>query len=342
MMHAQRLKWMGLALLLGVGGLLFLRWAGTPSVDVTHPFYGPAVQAVYATGTVEPSVMFPLAPRTPGRLVALYKDEGDHVSKDQVLAQLEDEDLIHSLEELKVREALAKKEYDRNSTLLKTNSVAQGLYDQSKANWESLQAQVARLRVELEFMKIKAPEEGLIIKRDGERGQFIAANQALFWMSCCAPLRLSAEVDEENIAQIQSGQAVLIRADAFPNQTFEGKIHAITPKGDPTTRTYRVRVSFDREVPLRIGMTAELNLVVYKTDKALLVPTSSLLGTQIWCVEGGQLRQKSVRIGVKGAQFTEILGGLSQEEEIVVGPSSSFREGQKVRATQISGERPAS
>src|SRR5690606_24661917 len=146
----------------------------------------------------------------------------------------------------------------------------------TRSEWEAARAASEKAAAAVSFMKLIAPEAGRIIRRDGESGQLIPANQPVFWLSCCAPLRVSAEVDEEDIARVQPGQKVLIRADAFPGKTYEGKVQSITPKGDPVTRTYRVRIALVEETPLLIGMTAETNIILRENEHALLIPASAL------------------------------------------------------------------
>jgi multidrug efflux pump subunit AcrA (membrane-fusion protein) len=83
-------------------------------------------------------------------------------------------------------------------------------------------------------------------------------------------------VDEEDIAQVRPGQEVLIRADALAGQTFRGQVLAVTPKGDPVARSYRVRISLPADTPLMIGMTTETNIVLRRSDNALLVSVGAV------------------------------------------------------------------
>jgi RND family efflux transporter MFP subunit len=320
-----------------IGGLLFLggvgalRWVEGSAVEVVHPIRGPAVRAVYATGTVEASVMMPIAARGGARLMELNVDEGSQVNKGQVLARLEDEDLRQSLNELRAREDLARQEYSRNAALMKKNTVSKGAYDKARADWEASKAAVRAAQAQMDYMTLTAPEAGTVIRRDGEVGQLIPANQAVFWLSCCAPLRISAEVDEEDVALVQPGQKVLIRADAFPDRVFQGSVQGITPKGDPVARSFRVRIGFTGDTPLLIGMTAETNIVIRETPDALLVPTEAVAQGQVWVVKEGRLMQREVSTGAVGPKQTEILGGLDNSDWVVARPTEDLLEGQKAR-----------
>lgn len=302
-----------------------------PSITVVLPRRGPAVQAVYATGTVEPTVMIPIASRVAARLVELNTDEGSTVAKGQVLARLEDDDLRRAVDAAEAEERYARAEYDRLAALLQQQVVTRSAYDRARSDWEKARATAARATAEAKFLQLIAPADGLVIRRDGEIGQLIGANQAVFWLSCCAPLRISAEVDEEDIAQVRPGQEALIRSDAFPGQTFRGKVQAVTPKGDPVARSYRVRVSLSPEAPLLIGMTTETNIVLRQSENALLLPASAVQGDAVWLVDDGHLARRKVTIGAKGASEVEIRDGITANEWVVAAPAPGLRAGQPVR-----------
>lgn len=314
-------------LLMAVGGGWLMSHQNHSALEVVYPVIGPAVRGVYATGTVEASVMMPIAPRTGARLMELHADEGSKVSKDQVLAQLEDDDLKHNLQELRTRAEFAKKDYDRNAALVKQKAVSVEVYERAKSDWQAAEAAVQAANAQLGYLKLMSPAEGTIIRRDGEVGQMIPANQPVFWLSCCAPLRISAEVDEEDIAEVQPGQKVLIRADAFPGKVFHGEVQAITPKGDPVARSYRVRVGFTEPTPLMIGMTAETNIVIREVKDALLVPATAISSGKVWVVTGGALKAVSVVTGARGTKQSEIKEGLSKDDLVVVSPSPALKEG---------------
>lgn len=294
-------------------------------IAVTRPDAGPAVEAVYATGTVEPTVMLPIAPRSAGRLEELLADEGQEVEKDQLLARLEDQDLRNTVAELQARAELARKEFDRRAALTGSGAFSKEALDRARADMEAANAALERARVTLDYMKLTAPDDGRIIRREGEVGELIPANQPVFWLSCCSGLRVSAEVDEEDIALVQPGQKTVIRADAFPDDIFEGTVQSITPKGDPVARSYRVRIGLAPDVKLMIGMTAETNIVIREAENALLLPPSAVDGKSVWVAQGGVLHRREVEIGARTAEAVEIKSGLS-ESDIVVRDLSALKE----------------
>lgn len=323
--------------LLAAGGSAAWWRLGPVTVETGQPSRGTAVQAVYATGTVEPTVMLPLASRSMGRLMELRVDEGAQVRAGQILARLEDADLQRSVDELTARAQFAKTQYDRAQELLdrKLGSVLER--DQARAEWRAAEAAADRARALQSFMTLTAPADGQILRRDGEVGQMIPANQAIFYFSRHAPLRIEAEVDEEDILLVQPGQSVLIRAPALPDQVLEGQVAAITPKGDAVNRSFRVRIEPKGESPLRIGMTVEVNIIVTERPDALLVPATAVVDSSVWTVRAGRLQHHPVQVGISGELKIEIISGLTESETIVVRPGSGLQDGQRVRATPVLG-----
>ncbi|BBL72210.1 efflux RND transporter periplasmic adaptor subunit [Methylogaea oryzae] len=314
-----------------LGGVLWWR-LGPMAVGVVTPTRGPAVEAVYATGTVEPTVMLPIAPRQGGNLAELNADEGDTVRKGQVLARFEDEDLDNTVRELASRARYAQAQYRRNEELAQRGFQAKLELDRIRADREAAEAALKRAEAQRGFLALTAPADGLIIRRDGEIGQFIPTGQAVFHLSCCAPLRVTAEVDEEDIPRVRVGQKALLRADALPGRVLDGEVAEVTPKGDPVARSYRVRIRLTDPAELRVGMTVDANLVVSERQDALLVPTGALRNGTLWLVRDGKLHRQAVRVGVAGAVRSEILEGLEPDAQVVDAPTEDLREGRAARA----------
>jgi RND family efflux transporter MFP subunit len=159
----------------------------------------------------------------------------------------------------------------------------------------------------------------------------------IFWMSCCDALRITAEIDEEDIHAIKPEQKVLIRADAFPDRVFEGTVDEITPKGDPVARSFRVRIRLPVDTPLMIGMTADCNIILEERRDALLVPASAVTDGKVWLVRDGVLARRSVTLGVDGNGMVEVKEGLAESDLVVREPSSGLRDGRAARVLQSGG-----
>lgn len=330
----QAMKRIIAILLLGAliaGGSFYYTASQKDVRAAVSPLTGPAVQAVYASGTVEPTVMMPIAPRSGARLLELLADEGAEVKKDDVLARLEDTDLQKSAEELKARLDLAQKEFDRKNNLRKTGAVSKQAIDTAQTTLEAAKAALAQVEAQISYLRLVAPADGRIIRRDGEVGQFIPSGQPVFYMECCAPLRVSVDVDEEDIPLLVPGQKVILSADAFPGQTFSGAVISITPKGDPVARSYRVRLSIEGETPLMTGMTAEANILIRENPEALLIPATALRDNTVWAVRDGKIEKMRVKTGAQSLGGVEILEGIGADETILEKADPSLETGNAVK-----------
>lgn len=281
-------------------------------IGTLAPVYESAVQAVYATGTVEPVQMIPIAPKISARIVSLDADEGLVVTKGQPLAQLEDDDIRQSLAEAEARLVQAEKEWGRSRTLAKSGAISKTALENAQATFDTTKAAVERTRAELSYLQLIAPEDGTIIRRDGEIGELATPTAPVFWITGGNKMRIETEVDEEDIALVKPGQDVAISADAYPGEIFHGAVLSITPKGDPVARSYRVRVSLAEDAPLMIGMTAETNIITQKKDKALMVPTTAIKDNEIWIKRGKNFEKAAVKTGIKTDTKIEILEGLGE------------------------------
>lgn len=300
-------------------------------IETVHPERGTAITAVYATGTVEPAVMLPLAPQTTARLTALYADEGNKVTKGQILAQFDDEDLRKTRDELAAKADLAEKDYTRKTKLQKQRVVSLEALEQAQAERDIAHAALDRIKAQIADLQLTAPADSTVIRRDGEIGELITAGQTVLWLACCEELRVTAEIDEEDIAVVRQDQKVVMRADAFPGQVFEGTVDSITPKGDPIARSYRIRIALPDNTDLMIGMTVEANIIISETEKALLLPPETLQEQHVWLVNGGILERRPVKTGARTSRRIQITEGLGENDLVVLSPSPSFKEGDAVK-----------
>ena len=189
----QRLPWIVVALA-AVGAVLWFGRArfSPPDVQLVSATRGMALDAVYATGVVEPSLEIRIAPRTPGRIVELRVDEVDQIKRGQLLARLEDDDLRASVTELEARARYARAAHERNTELRRSSLVSVDVVERSRADLDAADAALRRAREMRAQMLLTAPADGTIIRRDAEVGEYAPVNTPLFYMAGPQPLRIAA------------------------------------------------------------------------------------------------------------------------------------------------------
>lgn len=302
-----------------------------PVVQVASTTVGPAVQAVYATGVVEPATWAKVAPLVRGRIVELCACEGEDVERDHILARLDDTEARAELAELEAREEFLDAEANRYLNLLERKVVSSQAYELATSDLLQVRSAIRAQQKRLDNLRLRAPMAGMVLRRDGEVGEIVDSSDIVFWIGQPQPLLVVAEVDEEDIPLVRPGQPVLIDADAFPGQELPGTVMRITPKGDPINKSYRVRVTLPAATPLLIGMTTEVNVIVREVPTAVLVPATALSGNSVFVVVDGTAAQRTVETGIRGRELIEIEAGLTEGTMVILEPPADLQDGQRVR-----------
>ncbi|MBR0648098.1 efflux RND transporter periplasmic adaptor subunit [Roseomonas terrae] len=306
-------------------------WTMPPAVAIAVVTTGPALRAVYATGSVEPVHWARVGPAVRARITDVMVEEGDRVSAGEPMARLDDREARHRVEEAEARARFADDELARTRTLVTRDIASRSALDRAEAEARAVRAAADAARRRLDDYVVRAPSDGVVLRRDAEPGEVVDTPASLFWIGEPRPLRVTAEVDEEDIAQVLEGQHVLLRADAFPNQVLTATVAQITPKGDATRKAYRVRLALPDDTPLLIGMTVEANIVLRQTDDAVLVPPAAVRDGGVFVVRRETVERRPVEIGVQGPRAVEVLNGLARGEAVVLNPPARLVDGQTVR-----------
>ncbi|MFZ1415939.1 MAG: efflux RND transporter periplasmic adaptor subunit [Defluviicoccus sp.] len=300
-------------------------------VEVQRPVRGPAVEAVYATGIVEPVTWAKVTPIVRGRVVELCSCEGERVSRGDVLARLDDEEPRARLKELEARARFLESDVARYGKLLSDRVISAQAYERLVSQFDEVRAAIAAARERLADYTLRSPMAGRVLRQDGEVGEVVEPGDVLFWVGEPTPLWIEADVDEEDIPRVRLGQHTLVKSDAFEGQVLTGTVSQITPKGDPVAKNFRVRIGLPAETPLMIGMTTEINIIIREEAGALLVPAEAAVDGRVFVVEGGRAIERPITPGIKGTRWLQVKAGLSEDEVVIVTPPAKLAAGDRVR-----------
>jgi len=258
---------------------------------------GDIEQAVSANGTINPVTLVSVGTQVSGRVSKLYVDFNDKVEKGQLLLELDDALFIAQIEQSKgnVRNAeasvdLAKANEARVRSLFEQEYVSRQELDQSVQALKSAQAQLATSRAQLrrdqtnyDFSIIRSPVSGIVIDRQIDIGQTVAASfqtpTLIKIAQDLSKMQIDTSFAEADIGNIKVGQVAKFSVDAFPNLNFEGLVKQIrlNPVTTSNVVSYNVVISVDNpEQILLPGMTAYVNIVFAKRENVLLVPNAAL------------------------------------------------------------------
>jgi len=319
--------------IIAVAAAAFYGWRRLhPEVIVVFPETGTAIEAVYATGIVEPKDWAKVSSTITGRIDAFLVNDGDTVEKGQALARLDDREAKAHVRELVARENYWRDELERQKSLQERGVASKATHELAQSEYLQALAATAAGRQRLSDYSLAAPMSGIVLRRDGEPGEVVDKREVLLWVGRSRPLRITADVDEEDIALVEPGQKVLVKADAFPGVILDGMVGLITPKGDPINKSFRVRVDLPDDTPLLIGMTVEINIEIKKVQNALLLDEAALVRDSVFVVENGIVHERRVETGIRGRRNSQILSGLSLGERVVLSPSKTLKDGDRVRS----------
>ena len=173
--------------------------------------------------------------------------------------------------------------------------------------------------------------DGLVLRRDGEVGEIVGPTDVLFWVGTASPLQVVAEINEEDILHVALGQTALLTNEAFANQSMRATVSQITPKGDPTKKSFRVYLRLPSNTPLKIGMNVEVNIIFRETPSAIVVPNEAVLDGTVQVVSDGKVKRIHVSTGVRGTRATEVIGTISPGVTVLVPARKDLADGKRVR-----------
>jgi membrane fusion protein, multidrug efflux system len=312
----------------GAGAYYFFQ---PPVVTVSLATHAPVSEVVYGTGTVEPVRWAKVIPFTRRRIVELCRCEGQGVRQGQVLARQDDAEEQAALNELTARREQLDRDLDRSDKDFQKGTVTKQQNEQVKTQLRELDFRITAQKERISALVLKAPLDGMVLRRDGEVGEIAGPTDVLFWVGPPTPMQVVAEINEEEIPKIALSQKAFLRNEAFPDQTLNATVSAITPKGNPESKTFRVYLLLPRDTPLRIGMTVEVNIVFREKADALVVPAEAIVDNAISVVNADRTSRVRVSTGVRGSRLVEVIGGVSDGAMVLSPARIDLAEGTAVR-----------
>jgi HlyD family secretion protein len=339
------------------------RETAEPPTFVTAPVTrGDIVDSISATGTLQAVTSVQVGTQVSGTIESLYADFNAIVRRGQVLARLDRSlfdtqieqgraNLIRAeadVERLRVAAEDARAKLVRAQTLWAQQLLPRADFDAAEVAVRSAEAQVrsaeaqvvqarAALRqseVNLQNAVITAPIDGIVLARNVDVGQTVAASMqapTLFVLAAdLTRMQVMASLDESDIGRIAAGQSVTFRVDAHADRTFDGVVAQVRlqPQTVQNVVSYSVVIdSSNPDLALKPGMTANVTIEVARRNDVLRVPAAALRfrpagetgrGPQVWRAEAGQLTPVPIVPGLSDGRFTELVEGTLSPGDTVV------------------------
>lgn len=402
----RALKWIVvLALLAGGAGYGYWYWQNKPKAGPEYRTAtvtsGDLTQAVTATGTLNPVVNVQVGSQISGIIQKLFVDYNSTVTNGQLIAQIDPatyEANVHQAEgdlaNARAGLELAQVSIKRDKVLLDEKLIPDSDFDKSLATLHQAEAQVKireaaleKSKVDLVRTSINAPINGVVISRNVDVGQTVAASfntPTLFVIANdLTKMQIDANVSEADVGGIELGQEVNFTVDAFPNRTFRGKVMQIrnAPITVQNVVTYDTVIEVNNaDLKLKPGMTANVSITIAQREDVLKLPNAALrfrppeaadtkkgAGTNTFAGAAGPpsfgagrgpggraggpggsgrsrgerspvrtvyllsstngapgsapLQPTRIKVGISDGVFTEVLEGLKEGDEVIIGSS---------------------
>lgn len=311
------------------------------------------------TADIQPFQQVNIFPRVDGYIAKLHVDKGDLVKTNQLLVEVDHTDYVHAVNRAKANLVAAradvlrqdanvrnaKLQLTRMEALIKDQFIsqqdldnAQIGYDMASAQLESLRAQVKQIEVALQqaetnltYSYIRAPFAGYIAERNLDAGAFVSGStgststmsRGILNLHEVDTVRTLIEVVEKDVPLVRIGQQAEVRAEAYPNRTFEGTVTRVVQALNRQTRTMTVEVDLPNEDHLlKGGMFARVEVMVEKHENAVQIPADALTRLDelqyVYVVKDGKALQIPVEVGNRVGNSIEITKGLTGTEQIIV------------------------
>lgn len=270
-------------------------------------------------GTVYYQEVSDVACEVDGKVEEVSFEEGQRVKKNFVLVKL-NSDLVRSDYD---KAAL---NFNRAKNLYKEDLISEQAYDERRFEKE-------RLEIIIRKKTIRAPFNGVIIKKHVERGEWLSPGSTVATIARDDVIDIIVEVPESIISIITPGMKVKVKAGG---KEINGKIFVIIPQGNISTRTFPVKIRVKNNLSLIEGMEARVNLPVAKKEKALIVHRDAVItvfgNTVVFAVIDSKAKMIPVKvIGYKGMKAGIQANGLKEGMKVVVKGNERLRDGQSVK-----------
>ena len=332
------------------------------TVALSSPSQSNAV--LTASGYVVAQRKASVASKATGRLVYLGVVEGDKVKKDQIIARLEDSDMLAALDQAKANLTMneadlisAERSLKREKSLFEKDlsnqadyDAADALYRKVRASIDVAKAIVTGQEVALENTRVRAPFDGTVLSKSADVGEMVVpmaasvgSKSAVVTIADMSSLQVEADVSESNIERVAPNQPCEISLDAYPDRRYPAFVDKIVPTADRAKATVLVKVAFKSyDAHVLPEMSAKVLFLSKSSDAAsvnakpiLTAPASSIAawnGQQVaYVVKDDKAERVSVTTGANFGSLIEITSGLSAGQKIIEKIDATISDGTKVR-----------
>jgi len=305
-------------------------------VNVATITTGPVSSYITSTANLISESEVKVLAEAEGRVAVLKVEEGDRVSRGQILAELVRDDAEIALKKAELRETNARMAYERGVKALAENLLSREDFDKLTMENQISQQELAEARWKLEKTTIRSPFTGHVTQRVIQLGQHVRPGDDLFTVADFDPLIARIYLPEKDVYGLKEGRDVRITLKARETTSFEGRVRQISPVVDTATGTVKVTVEAKSPPPeVRPGAFVTIDIVRETRPKALLLPREAVVhelqDSFVFVVSGETATKRSVSIGLEEGDHVQALSGVEAGEQVIVAGQGGLKDGSPIK-----------
>jgi membrane fusion protein, multidrug efflux system len=326
----------------------FMTAMGAPpqTVSAVRAGYSEWQPKIEAVGSLRAVLGADLSLEVAGVVDTITFNSGDDIEQGKLLLKLRAADDVAKLESLKAVAELNEIIYERDQKQFKMQAVSQATLDTDAANLKNAKAQVAQQQAILEKKYLRAPFDGRIGIRVVDLGQYLSAGTPIVTLQALDPIFVDFFVPQQSVDQVQLGQKVDVKIDAFRDQTFTGEISALNPKVDASNRNVEIRATLNNpEHKLLPGMYATVDIAAGSPQSYITMPQTAIsynpYGDTVYVVDSRAgdapgkpphliARQTFVTTGPTRGDQVAVLKGIGEGDLIVTAGQIKLHNGSTI------------
>ncbi len=295
----------------------------------------PIAHTLQAVGSLQANEAIMLRPELSGRIDAILFREGQRITSGNKLFTLEASSYDAARQQALAKQNLSQVEFDQAEQLLSRNLGSRHAREKALAQLQIDRAEVRLADTRLQKMSLYAPFSGQLGLRQVSIGDYVSAGQDLVELVDASHIKVRFRVSERYLAQVKLEQEVRVTLDAYSGESFSGRIYAIAPQLDASSRTLDIRALIaNQDGRLRPGLFANITLTLSENTAALMIPEQAIIpqGKQffVYRVIDDKIDNVPVTLGLRRAGQVEITSGLAVDDVVVTAGQLKLRPGSAV------------
>ena len=283
---------------------------------------------IYASGTIIPNEEVEIKSEVSGRLVQLNIKEGGFVQKGQLIAKLDDSEIIALIKKLKYEEELASQIEIRQKKLLDIDAISKEEYDMVVTRVNTLSADMEFQQVQLEKTSIKAPFNGRMGFKNISEGAYITPSVVIANLVQTNPVKLDFSLPEKYATKVINGQPISFSIDG-DDEKLSAEVIALDPNIDEELRTLKVRAKANNEAGKFLpGMFIRVEIPLGK-ETAIMIPTEAVIpilkGKKVFIKKNGIAKEVIIKTGFRTETEIQVEEGLIEGDSVIVSALMTVR-----------------